>query len=357
MLRLGFVGLGWIGRHRMAAMLETGLCRAVALADPDPMALAAGADLAPGAVLAPDLAGVLAMRPDGVVIATPSALHAGQTVAALQAGAAVFCQKPLGRDARETAAAIRAARGADRLLTVDLSYRETAAFRAMQGLVSGGALGRIFAADLTFHNAYGPDKPWFRDRALSGGGCMIDLGTHLIDMALHLLDWPEVPQVTSHLHAGGVPVAPGDAHAVEDHGVATLTLASGAVVRIACSWNLPAGQDAVIAADFHGTEGGASVRNLAGSFYDLAAFHHIGTARRVLAEPPDDWGGRVAAGWVRKLAQGAGFDPAVQRVERVARVLDRVYSGGNRVIGRPPPMPGTPRSALGSPLTQARNAP
>jgi predicted dehydrogenase len=332
-LRLGFLGLGWIGRHRMQAMLDSGLAQAVAIADPDPLAVQSAAALAPTAARGAGLADVLAERPDGVVIATPSALHAGQTVAALRAGTAVFCQKPLGRSRPEVRAAIEAAEAADRLLAVDLSYCHTAAFRAVQGLVAAGTLGQVFAADLTFHNAYGPDRPWFRDRALSGGGCVIDLGTHLIDMALHLLDWPEVTDVQSCLHALGLPVTPGDTHAVEDHAVVTLMLATGAVVRVACSWNLPAGQDAVIAADIHGTRGGAAVRNVAGSFHDLTAFHHRGTAREVLAEPPDDWGGRAGVDWLRRLAGGAGFDPQVRRLERVAAVIDRIY--GPQTLSQP----------------------
>jgi predicted dehydrogenase len=58
-----------------------------------------------------------------VVIATPSALHAEQSIAALTSGAAVFCQKPLGRTADEVRQVVDAARTADRLLAVDLSYR------------------------------------------------------------------------------------------------------------------------------------------------------------------------------------------------------------------------------------------
>jgi predicted dehydrogenase len=60
-----------------------------------------------------------------------------------------------------------------------------------------GELGRVFAVDLVFHNAYGPDKPWFYDPELAGGGCVMDLGVHLVDLALWSLDFPGVTAVTS----------------------------------------------------------------------------------------------------------------------------------------------------------------
>ncbi|WP_174297746.1 Gfo/Idh/MocA family oxidoreductase, partial [Sphingomonas bacterium] len=101
--RIGFLGTGWIGRHRMAAMLATGVVEAAAIADASPDAAAQAQALAPGATLVDGLDAMLALGLDGIVIATPSALHADQSIAALAAGAAVFCQKPLGRSAAETA--------------------------------------------------------------------------------------------------------------------------------------------------------------------------------------------------------------------------------------------------------------
>ncbi|MBR7513789.1 Gfo/Idh/MocA family oxidoreductase, partial [Mycobacterium tuberculosis] len=80
---------------------------------------------------------------DGIVIATPSALHAEQSIRALDAGAAVFCQKPLGRTAAEVRAVVDAARNADRLLGLDLSCRHTEAMRRIRALIQAGELGRI----------------------------------------------------------------------------------------------------------------------------------------------------------------------------------------------------------------------
>lgn len=321
-LHLGFLGVGWIGRQRMEAMIGTGLVGMAAIADPSPIMAEEAARIAPRAILVDTLDELLALGVDGVVIATPSAMHAEQAVSALDAGAAVFCQKPLGRTAAETRAVVDAARAADRLLCVDLSYRFTEGMRRISELVRSGALGRVYAADLVFHNAYGPDKAWFYDPALSGGGCVMDLGVHLVDLALWTLGFPEVTEVSAKLFAGGEPCRQG---AVEDYAVATLELETGSTVRLACSWRLPAGCDAMISAAFYGTDGGAALRNVDGSFLDFIAEQYRGTACERLASPPDEWGGRAAADWATRLAAGERFDPAAERLVDVARILDRVY--------------------------------
>ena len=323
--RLGFLGTGWIGRHRMAAMLDTGAVEAVAVADPSPAMTAEAMALAPHAQVVADLDALLALDLDGIVIATPSALHADQSIRALDAGLAVFCQKPLGRNAREAARVVEAARRADRLLLVDFSYRYTAGMQAIAPLVRDRTLGRVHAVDLTFHNAYGPDKPWFFDRAQSGGGCVMDLGVHLVDLALWVLGFPAIDgAVAAQLLAGGRPLS---ASAVEDYASAQFRLANGVAVRLTCSWRLHAGREAVIEAAFYGTSGGAMLRNVGGSFYDFEALRFNGTQAETLTSGADEWGGRAAADWARRLAAGERFDPAADELVAVARVLDAIYAG------------------------------
>jgi predicted dehydrogenase len=323
--RLGFLGVGWIGRNRLGAIAESGVADIVAIADAAAgLAEAAARAHAPAAKVLGSLDELLACELDGVAIATPSALHADQSVAALDRGVAVFCQKPLGRSAAEAARVVEAARRAQRLLAVDLSYRHTQAMQIIRRLVAQGELGDIFAARLVFHNAYGPDKPWFYDRALSGGGCVTDLGIHLVDLALWTLDFPEVAAVSARCYAAGKPL-PRGAEVCEDYAVARLDLATGASVEIACSWRLHAGCDAVISAEFHGTRGGAALRNVGGSFYSFTAERFTGTRRDVLTSPPDLWGGRAARDWAERLASGARYDPAAERLVEVARTLDRIY--------------------------------
>ncbi|MFC0205832.1 Gfo/Idh/MocA family protein [Novosphingobium soli] len=319
--RIGFLGTGWIGRHRMEAMVATGAIEAVAFCDPSDACAAEAARVAPEAARVDSFEALLAQDIDGVVIATPSALHAQQSIRALQAGKAVFCQKPLGRTGAETQAVVDAAQAADRLLGVDLSYRHTQAMEHIAGLVRSGGLGQVFAVDLTFHNAYGPDKPWFYDPEQSGGGCVVDLGVHLVDLALWTLGFPPVSGVDARLLSAGRPLAPGQ---VEDYASAQFT-AGDAQVRLACSWRLNAGRDAVIEAAFYGTGGGAALRNVNGSFYDFTAERFDGTATTRLADPPDAWGARSAAVWAEQCARSLAFDAEALQFVRSAQVLDGIY--------------------------------
>jgi predicted dehydrogenase len=261
---------------------------------------------------------------DGLVIATPSGQHARQAILALTRGFSVFCQKPLATTVADAARVVAAARALDRLIEVDFCYRTVAGVPDLARLARSGELGEVFAVDLTFHNAYGPDKSWFYDRQQSGGGCVMDLGIHLVDLLLWALDFPEVVEVRSRLYAEGRPLAEPRA-ALEDYAVAELHLASGTVARLACSWRLPAGRDAVIEAAFYGTRGAAMLRNVNGSFYEFTVEHCEGTRRRLLAGPPDDWGGRAVCAWARRVAQGAAFDSAAERLVAVSAVIDRIY--------------------------------
>ncbi|MGE3545936.1 MAG: Gfo/Idh/MocA family protein, partial [Kofleriaceae bacterium] len=205
--RLGFLGVGWIGLDRMTAIARSGAAEIAAIADPSRERRDAALAVAPAAQPCEHLGQLLELGLDGLVIATPSALHAEQSIAALERRLAVFCQKPLGRTALETARVVAAARTSDRLLGVDLSYRYTAAVEQLRHTIRTGGIGRPYALDLVFHNAYGPEAAWFYDKRASGGGCVIDLGIHLVDLALWLLGFPTVERIDARLFAGGEPIA------------------------------------------------------------------------------------------------------------------------------------------------------
>jgi len=323
--RLGFLGLGWIGRHRMNALLSSNKISSIAFMEPLPENAEEALKLAPHAIVCDTFEDMLHENIDGVVIATPSALHAQQTIKALDAGKAVFCQKPLARTAMETLAVIHTACRNDRLLGVDFSYRFMVGSKIMKKLIDTNDIGEIFAIDCMFHNAYGPDKQWFYDPKRSGGGCVIDLGIHLIDMVLWLFDFREVKNITSNLYANGRILDRPNDECVEDYAHINFTLDSTVSVRTACSWRLSAGQDAVIAITLYGTNGGLSMYNLNGSFFDFRTERFRGTQREVLQEYPDDWGGGAALDWLDSLIYNNRYDASAARLVDVAKIIDKVY--------------------------------
>jgi predicted dehydrogenase len=333
--RLGFVGLGWIGAMRLKALAEAGAAEVAALCESIPERLEMTGAEHPAAGRFDDLEEMLdrseELGLDGVVIATPNALHAPQTLAALDRGLAVFCQKPLALNAREAREMVRAARRADRLLGVDYSYRFTDGARALRRMIQDGELGRIFSLDLVFHNAYGPDKPWCWDPALAGGGALMDLGVHLIDLAFWLLDDPEVRTVRGGVFRGGERLSlgrmtPGGEVGVDDFATAWLDLRDGDVIaNVAVSWNAHAGKDCAIRAAIFGTNGGAELRNVDGSFYDFELARFNGRSGEVVTRESRDWLGRAILDWAGRLAASHRFDPQIERSVAVSEVVDAVY--------------------------------
>lgn len=321
---LAFAGVGWIGRSRMQAAIDSAMADIALVTDPSGDCISEALKMAPGSKVAASFEEIIAdPNIEGVVIATPSALHMQQAVSAFEHNKAVFCQKPLGRNAAEVSAVINAASKANKLLGADFSYRYTTAFQKIVPLISSGELGKIFAVDLKFHNAYGPDKPWFFDMKQSGGGCVLDLGIHLIDLMLFALDFPDVNKVNSSLYSKGVSVKGKDE--VEDYANVSLELSNDINAQLSCSWNLQAGQEAVIEASFYGTKGGVSMKNVNGSFYDFTASRYWGTKTETLVNPPDQWGGRALVNWIQQLSTDSSYNPAAGYYLPSAEVLDKIY--------------------------------
>src|SRR5690606_1986314 len=322
--KLGFLGVGWIGKNRLEALTTEGLTEDIAVCDPHQPSVENTFKSVPSAKVSESFDELLNSDVDGIVIATPSALHSKQAIQALQRGKAVFCQKPLGRDLTETKAVVHAAQQADRLLAVDYSYRFTKGIAAVKELLDQEALGKIFAVEAIFHNAYGPDKAWFYDPGLSGGGCLIDLGSHLVDLIFYLFKSPAIEVRYANLLAQGRPLV-SRGERVEDFAEAQLKTSTGISIHLACSWKLSVGKDAAIALKIYGTHGGVSFHNVNGSFYDFQADFFTQNNRKTLVNPPDDWGGKAIQHWGRQLAKGNQFNNENYELIKSAALLEEIY--------------------------------
>ncbi len=340
--RLGFVGLGRAGSMRLGSVREAGCGEVVALCDSS-QRLAAARSASPGACCFEDAAELLArageLGLDGVVISTSSSFHVPQAVAALEHGLAVFCQKPLAVDAEGARLVVKAARRAGRLLGIDYPYRCAAGVLALRRLIRTGELGRVFSLEMAFHDAQGPDRA--DDPA--GGGALMDLGAHLVDLAIWLLGARGIRAVHGLAFRDGLPL---EGRGADDFATVQLELEGRAAVSLAVSRDAHLGRDRTFRVAAFGSSGGAEFRNVVGS----CDFELERTLRRsgevVLSEGPEA-PGRALIDWVERLAESHGFDAEVEHAVLVSEVIDAVYGDIPTVaapIAAPAPLP--PESPL-----------
>lgn len=123
---------------------------------------------------------------DAVDICSPNVFHAEQTIAAAKARKHVLVEKPIASSLDEADAMIEAATAAGVVLQVAHNLRYVPAVLAARDVVRTGKLGNIVGLRAAFGHAgpraWAPDSTWFFDRDLSGGGALIDLGIHIIDV-------------------------------------------------------------------------------------------------------------------------------------------------------------------------------
>ncbi len=129
---------------------------------------------------------------DAVSIITPNKFHKPLTLQALAAGKHVYCEKPPALTAVEAQAMAAAAGKARRTLMFDFNNRARPESYAMMDYLRNGAVGRINSAQALWIRRTGIPGfgGWFTNKALSGGGPLIDL-LHMLDLALYFMDYPQ----------------------------------------------------------------------------------------------------------------------------------------------------------------------
>src|SRR5690606_3417220 len=124
---------------------------------------------------------------DIVSVCTPNKFHAPATIAALNSGCHVLCEKHRAMNAAEVEEMIKAAEANNRHLTFGLHFRFTTEVQACKRLIDGGELGGIYAARVDAIRRRGiPGWGVFTNKELQGGGPVIDIGVHMLDTALYL---------------------------------------------------------------------------------------------------------------------------------------------------------------------------
>lgn len=175
-----------------------------------------------GASPADSVAALLAMDLDAVYIATPTDRHCEQTVACARAGKHVLCEKPLGLTVREAVAMQAACQAAGVRLGTALMMRFHAQHQAALGLIRQNRLGRLVLGRAQLSCWYPPlPGAWRQDPARGGGGALMDLGGHCIDLLEMFLGPARAVSCATNRSV--------HAYAAEDSAVATLVFANGAL--------------------------------------------------------------------------------------------------------------------------------
>ena len=266
------------------------------------------------------------VQPDITVVATPNVFHREMSIAALEAGSHVLCEKPLAPTYAEAAEMFDAARAAGRVLTVGSHMRFNDNTQIARRQADAGFFGKIYASRSTWHRRSGIPGfgGWFTNRALAAGGVLLDLGVHALDRALYIMDYPTPITVSGAVFAelgsrgrgmGGwgmdslqpVPVEQ-RRFDVDDMAWAFVRFDTGAVLMLQVAWaaNFPD----FWTTELFGTEGGALIdeRNKV-EFYAT-----VNGADAVIQVPPPAVPALSYAVLVKNLVRHLEGDPTAEIV-------------------------------------------
>ncbi|MBX3063505.1 MAG: Gfo/Idh/MocA family oxidoreductase [Anaerolineae bacterium] len=205
---------------------------------------------------------------DIVSVCLPNAMHAEATIAALEAGAHVLCEKPMATSVAQAQQMMAAAERSQRQLMIAYNHRYRADVMWIRRMIKDGQLGQIYHAHAAWRRETGiPGSGWFGNKQMSGGGALIDLGVHVLDMTMWLLGFPGVKTVSGDTHMvfgqrglktwGRRPGQPVEtAFDVDDGAVGFIRLGDGSNMVLEATWaehRQP--QDDLIRVELQGTEG------------------------------------------------------------------------------------------------------
>lgn len=209
---------------------------------------------------------------DAVSICTWNAAHAECTIAALNAGKHVLCEKPMATNKEDAEKMLQASIDNDRLLMIGFVRRFGNDTKILQDFIKSEFFGEMYFAKAQYLRRHGNPGGWFGDKSRSGGGPLIDLGVHVIDMVHYLFGQPKVTSVygatfrkldsrkdlKDDTDYSSVSKSDKDIFDVEDLATAMIRFDNGAVLSIDASFNLNL-KDDVGKIELFGTKGGACI--------------------------------------------------------------------------------------------------
>ncbi|HNR80290.1 MAG TPA: Gfo/Idh/MocA family oxidoreductase [Mesotoga infera] len=206
--------------------------------------------------------------PDAVWVCTTNKFHASASLAALRSKCHVFCEKPPAMNEVEARQILTAAEEEGRILSFNFNYRFRGETLAIKKFIEGGELGEIYVCTAQAIRRRGiPGWGSFTNRDLQGGGPVADIGVHMIDLALHLMDFPEPKSIVASTYRkignrkGIGLMGKWDPHGftVEDSAFGLVKFRNGATMIIETAYALNTKERSVMNLHLHGDRAGASL--------------------------------------------------------------------------------------------------
>jgi predicted dehydrogenase len=262
-IRVGVVGLGWPGMRHLESYLKHPSAEVVAVCDANPSLLQSVQRQHQIELGFDNLESLLAVDGlDAVSICTPNYLHEPMVCAALAAGKHVLCEKPLAATLEQGERIAATARVSNRVCMIGFSRRYRDDSRAVKSLVESGELGEIYHAHTGWlRRRFNPSvRGWFLSKAQSGGGPLIDLGVHMLDLALWFMGNPRAVSVSGAVsYRFGERLGHGSPVDVEDMASAYIRLDNGATIVLETSWFAYTGATDHVFCQILGTRGGVKI--------------------------------------------------------------------------------------------------
>jgi len=169
---------------------------------------------------------------DAVVVTTPTSQHKEIVIDCLNAGKDVLVEKPIARNYQEALSMVETAKKKKRKLMVGMNLRYRPDTMLMKTMIEAGEIGEPFYAKALWIRRQSSSEKWFSKREEAGGGVILDLGIHLLDLSLWLLDYPKVKtvQTQNYFHK---------TKNLEDTSVSFLRCQDSKIINIETSWSLP----------------------------------------------------------------------------------------------------------------------
>jgi predicted dehydrogenase len=289
----------------------------------------------------------LLTRPDidAVSIAVPNFLHAPIGLDALAAGKHVLMEKPLANTVEDAERLVRAAEESGLVLGIVFNRRSRADMQVLRKHMLAGHLGEVYHARAFWRRRSGIPGlgSWFTSKEAAGGGPLIDLGVHVLDMALWLMTEPEIVRVSGVTYAklgprgvgnwGGsrFQVSKENPYEVEDLAIAMLRTSGGATINLEASWAEYSGITDEFGVYLLGDRGGAELHvkdyatvDTLRLFGDLDGVP-LGTMPRLQPKKVTQGHAEIISRFLDSIMDGVPMSPDGREGLSRTRLIDSIY--------------------------------